>query len=412
MKLVKQSIDAKTLSGTATLLPTSQEDMWSCYNLLAPKDKLRAAAIRRVSVATSTGSTHSERVHTTLTLSIVSLDFDPMASQLHVNGRVVEMNEHVRLGQHHTLDLELNRNFTLEKDGGWDSVALQTLRAATKTEDKSQLWAVLIEEGRANICVVSEGTTIVRQSIRSTLGAKAGPSYTSAVNKFLRKTQDTLLRAVDPADVKPILVAGPGFIPQTFASQLRAAAAAKAKSSADAKLLRAVADKLVIERCPNAAPSSLAALLASPGVQKRLSDTAFARETALLDALFARIRSDDRKAVYGPAETEAAVAAGAVGRGGGVLLISDELFRANTVDVRRRWVGLVDRVRDTEGGEVRVLSSAHESGARLKTVGGVAALLTFPLYEDEDGEKVEVPSQSDERKDEREEEEELSEIEM
>ena len=39
----------------------------------------------------------------------------------------------------------------------------------------------------------------------------------------------------------------------------------------------------------------------------------------------------------------------------------------------------MDRVRETEGGEVRVLSSMHESGKRLEGLSGVAAILTFPL---------------------------------
>ena len=100
------------------------------------------------------------------------------------------------------------------------------------------------------------------------------------------------------------------------------------------------------------------------------------------------LTKDDGRAWYGPREVEMAVEKGAVGRGGGVLLISNSLFRAQDVAVRRRWVRLVDQVRDGEGGEVRVLSSEHESGKRLEGLSGIAAILTFPLDDleaDEDG---------------------------
>ena len=106
------------------------------------------------------------------------------------------------------------------------------------------------------------------------------------------------------------------------------------------------------------------------------------------------LRKDDGRAWYGSKEVEKAVEKGAVGRGGGVLLISNALFRAQDVAIRRRWVSLVDQVRDLEGGEVRVLSSEHESGKRLEGLGGIAAILTFPLDDldegddDEDGEYV------------------------
>ena len=106
-----------------------------------------------------------------------------------------------------------------------------------------------------------------------------------------------------------------------------------------------------------------------------------------MDDFLTLLRKDDGRAWYGPREIERAVEKGAVGRGGGVLLSSNALFRAQDVGIRRRWVKLVDRVREDEGGEVRVLSSEHESGKRLEGLGGIAAILTFPLEdldEDED----------------------------
>lgn len=103
------------------------------------------------------------------------------------------------------------------------------------------------------------------------------------------------------------------------------------------------------------------------------------------------LRKDDGRAWYGPKEVERAAERGALGKGGGALLISDALFRAQDVVVRRRWVRLVDKVRDVEGGEVRVLSSEHESGKRLDGLGGIAAILTFPLEDlDEDDGDVET----------------------
>ena len=133
---------------------------------------------------------------------------------------------------------------------------------------------------------------------------------------------------------------------------------------------------------------SLNEVLQSPEVTARLKDTKYARETKLMDDFMTLLRKDDGRAWYGPKEVEQAVEKGAVGRGGGVLLISNALFRAQDIGVRKRWVRLVDRVKDVEGGEVRVLSSEHESGKRLEGLGGIAAILTFPL-DDLDGQQDE-----------------------
>ena len=152
MRLIKQNIEKKDGSGSATLLPEEPEDMWHAYNLIRPNDLLRASAIRKIIKESDAGSRSVDRVHTTLTIRVTKLDFDPQAGQLHVSGRVAEENKHVKLGGHHTLDLELHRNFTLEKAEGWDSVALDTLKEAISQDAKAQLWAVIMQEGLANIC--------------------------------------------------------------------------------------------------------------------------------------------------------------------------------------------------------------------------------------------------------------------
>jgi len=106
-----------------------------------------------------------------------------------------------------------------------------------------------------------------------------------------------------------------------------------------------------------------------------------------MDEFFTLLRKDEGRAWYGPNEVTAAVQKGAVGRGGGVLMVSNKLFRSQEIGERKRWVALVDKVK-AEGGDVKILSSEHESGRRLESLGGVAAILTFPLEGlDEEGDQ-------------------------
>lgn len=385
MKLVKQNIEAKDGSGTATLLPEEPEDMWHAYNLIRPTDLLRASAVRRVTTESTTGSTSSSRVHTTLTLRVTSLDFDPQAGQLHVSGRVAEENKHVKLGSYHTLDLELQRAFTLEKADGWDSIAVGILREAIDQTAKAELWAVVMQEGLANICVITTHQTIPRQRVEVAMpkkraGAGRGGDHDKGVLRFFATVLETLVRQVDLKDPKPVLLASPGFTAAAFRDYMKSEATQKGD-----KALMGLVNQVIVAHSASGHLHALNEVLASPAVTTRLADTRFARETGLMDRFFDMLRKDDGRAWYGPKEVERAVEKGAVGRGGGVLLISNALFRAQDVAVRKRWVTLVDKVRDEEGGEVRVLSSMHESGKRLEGLGGIAAILTFPI-EDLEGE--------------------------
>ncbi len=139
---------------------------------------------------------------------------------------------------------------------------------------------------------------------------------------------------------------------------------------------------------PSGHVHALYAALKAPEAQARLHTARFARDAQLVDALTQLLRRDDGRAWYGARPVRRAVARGAVGKGGGRLLLTRALFRAADARVRARYVRLVDGVR-AAGGEVAILSEAGEAGRVLERLGGVAAVLTFPLLdldEDEEGE--------------------------
>ncbi|KIN01346.1 hypothetical protein OIDMADRAFT_145427 [Oidiodendron maius Zn] len=390
MRLIKQNIE-RDGSGTITLFPEEPEDMWHAYNLIAPTDLLRASAIRRVTTESSTGSTSSTRVHITLLIQVTSIDFDPQAGQLHVSGRVAEENKWVKVGAYHTLDLELQRNFTLEKSEGWDSVSLDVVREAVKEDKEGTVPAVVMQEGLANICLITEHQTVLKQRIETSIPRKrsgrAG-EHDKALTRFYQVTLETLLRHVDITQPRPLLLASPGFTAAGFQKYIIDEATRTGN-----KALLSNKSNFVVVHSSSGHLHSLNEVLKSPEVLAKLKDTKYARETRLMDEFMALLRKDDGKAWYGPSEVEKAVEKGAVGRGGGVLLISNALFRSQEIGTRKRWVTLVDKVKEG-GGDARVLSSDHESGKRLEGLGGIAAILTFPL-EDLDEEDEATPDQID-----------------
>lgn len=211
-------------------------------------------------------------------------------------------------------------------------------------------------------------------------------AQTQAVDKFFATLLSNLLRHMDlpsqdPNVKTPLLLASPGFTAASFLAYIKE----QAVKTGDKQLMSFV-PSILTAHSSSAHMHSLGEVLSSPALKSKLADTKYSRESALMDRFFDLLRRDDARAWYGPREVERAVAQGAVGRGGGVLLISNLLFRASEVGERKRWVSLVDKVRQEHGGEVRVLSSLHESGKRLEGLGNVAAILTYPIEGlDEDG---------------------------
>ncbi|KAI1653222.1 hypothetical protein F4813DRAFT_276815 [Daldinia decipiens] len=369
--------------GSVTLIPVEPEDMWHANNLIGPQDVVKAHAIRKVTTETKTGSTISERVHTDLTIRVTSTFFDPGASQLHVSGTVIVENNFVSLGQYHTLDLELNRPFTLWKNYGWDSVAKETLTDALKQDKEGAVAAVVMQEGIANICLITEYRTILKQRVDSTIPKKRSSSseQDSGMKRFFEKTLSTLMRSIDFSVPRPLLLASPGFVAGDFKKYISDEGARRTD-----KTMMAMAKEATVVHSSSGHLHSLNEILKSSEVTATMKNMKFSKETRIMDDFFDKLRKDDGRAWYGTAPVEKAVREGAVGRGGGVLLINNSLFRSMDIATRRRYVAMVDKVKE-DGGEARILSSDHESGQRLDALGGIAAILTYPMLDlDEDDE--------------------------
>jgi Predicted RNA-binding proteins len=175
------------------------------------------------------------------------------------------------------------------------------------------------------------------------------------MNKFFRVTLETLLRQMEfntsitsgsnTESVRPVLLASPGFVATGFHKYIQS------EASTTMPGLKRLLPSIVVVHSASGYLNSLSEVLQSPAVKALLSDTKYARETKLMDDFLDQLRKETNKATYGPREVESAVDQGAVGRGGGVLIMSNRLFRSQDVAERKRWVSLVDRVRDVEGGD-------------------------------------------------------------
>ncbi|KAF1735399.1 Protein pelota [Beauveria bassiana] len=392
MKLLSQKQFKDVEEEQVTLQPDEPEDMWHAYNLIVVGDRVRGHAIRKVSLTNGgTGTVQSERVHVDLTVKVKSLFFDPAASSLRVSGTICSENEYAPLGSHHTLDLEVDRPFTLIKAHGWDSVAREALTQGLGDDRNRATATVVMQEGLANICLITEFRTIFKARVDHVVPKKrdAAATQDAGIKKFYEKTLATLLRSVDFAAPRPLLLASPGFIATDFKDYI----AQQGRDKSD-KILTSVAKQATVIHSNSGHMHSLREVLKSPAVLAQMRDMNFAKEAQLMDTFFDLLKRDDGRAWYGSHAINKAIADGAVGPGGGVLLINNSLFRSNDLAVRKKYVALVDKVK-LDGGETRVLSSDHESGQRLKMLGDIAAILNYPMHDLDEDEEDEVQPEID-----------------
>ncbi|XP_035436359.2 protein pelota [Spodoptera frugiperda] len=385
MKLVFKSIE-RDGCGSIGLIPEESEDMWHAYNLVAVGDAVTASTVRKVQTESSTGSSTSNRVRTTLTITVETIDFDTQACVLRLKGRNIVENQYVKMGAYHTLDLELNRKFTLQKPL-WDSVALERVEMACDPAANADVAAVVMQEGLAHVCLITPSMTLVRSKIDITIPRKRKgfvQQHEKGLNKFYDAVMQAILRHVDFNIVKCVIVASPGFVKDQFFEYMMQQAV-----KTDNKLLIDNKSRFLLVKASSGFKHSLKEVLQEPAVMAKISDTKAASEVKLLENFYTMLQLEPAKAFYGKKHIERANEALAIE----ILMISDKLFRCQDIQQRKEYVALVDSVREN-GGEVKIFSSMHVSGEQLDQLTGIAAVLRFPMPELEDSD-AEGDSDSD-----------------
>ncbi|KAI8905047.1 eRF1 domain 1-domain-containing protein [Gorgonomyces haynaldii] len=325
MKLVYKQLESDK-SGSISLIAEEQEDMWHTYNLLQKGDRLKASTIRRVVTESSTGSTDKSTHKITLTIAVEEVFFDVQVAQLRVNGRNVEENKFVKLGAYHTIDLELQRKFTITKDE-WDTIDLTRIEEATDYAKRAEIAAVVLEEGLANVCLITETMTIVKQRIESSVPKKRRGTTTDhdkGMTRFYDQIVQAILNNIDFTVVK----------------------------RQDNKTLFENRSKIMLIHSSSGHKHALGEMLQDPQVQQQLSETKYCQEVKSLQDFYLILGQDQSRAFYG--------------------------IESANIQERKRYIQLVEDVKSM-GGKALIFSALHTSGEQLSQLTGVAAILHYPM---------------------------------
>lgn len=373
MRQIFRKIDYKTKTGSVKLEATDAEDMWHVYNILCEGDKITAPTIRKVMKESATGSSASERIRLTLNIDVQSVEFDSIDLSIRVTGQVCQQNKHVRIGAFHTIDLEPHRAFVIEKPH-WDSVHISRLNLALDPAADADLGAVVMEDGLAHVLLISRSLTLTRARIETNIprkGRNAIHNRDKATKKFFDDVLQACLSNLNWNTLKVVLIASPGFVKDEFHKHILLEA-----SRRDLRPIIENKGKMVLCHASSGHKHALQEVLQRPEIQGRLSKTMAVSEVRVLTEFHEMLKRDPDRAVYGPAHVKHALDMGAIQQ----LLVTDKLFRAANIELRKKYVRLVDGVRHS-GATTTVFSALHVTGEQLDLMSGVAAILRFPLYD-------------------------------
>lgn len=273
MKLLQKHL-TKEGPGWVKMVAEEGEDLWHAFNLIREGDRVEATTFRKVQRDTGTGA-ESERVKLRLMIAVEGVEYDAEGQQIRLKGRNMTENEHVKLGAYHTLELELQRAFSLHKDA-WDSVDAERVRASCDPAASADLAVLLITEGLAHLCLVGSTCTLTRAKIEANVPRKRGAAaagYDKAMESFYDKVFTSVVRHVDWEIVRCLVVAGPGFAKDQFKEYLDREAQRR-----EVRALLLNRSKILLAPASSAYKHSIKEVLAGSVVAGQIKDTKAAKE--------------------------------------------------------------------------------------------------------------------------------------
>lgn len=106
-----------------------------------------------------------------VTIRVEKVEFDAEQCSLRLNGVNMEENEHIKMGQYHTLELELTREFSLTKYN-WNSVHSEVLDEGCDQTKTADVAALVMHDGLAHLCLIKSTLTKTCARIERTLPKK------------------------------------------------------------------------------------------------------------------------------------------------------------------------------------------------------------------------------------------------
>lgn len=340
----------------------SLDDLWVLYNIILPGDQIKGRTVRRVVLREGDAG---ERKPMTILLSVEKVEFHEFSNRLRVTGIILEGPEdYVSHGQHHTFNLEPGQKIRIFKEK-WFKNDLDRIRRSMNKKDSNKILVSAIENGLANIAILSNYSLTPIVSINENIPGKRYKKqlHKAAVESFFDQVAQVLLENCEKLGVNFIAICGPGFTKEHFTEYFHSKYNTKALNL-EIRVLNASSGEL----------SGIYEILRNGSLASLKTDFKLAQDEMIMAKFVEHLGKDNGTAIYGLEQTWQCAQMGAVEE----LLICDILLR--TADKKQREK-IEETLNNTEAtrGNVHILSTMNPAGEQLHAYGQIAAILRYKV---------------------------------
>ncbi|KZX15787.1 peptide chain release factor 1 [Methanobrevibacter cuticularis] len=352
MKIVYQ--DRK--HGIMRIIPETLDDLWHLSHIIETGDILSSKTTRRIQDTTGDKLRSDRGIKKTffLGIKVESINFHIFTGKLRATGSIISGPEElIPLGSHHTLEVKLNTPLKIKKER-WSRWIIKRIEQAVAASKKLSAMIIVLEDDTADLGLVRQfGIEYYGPIIGNVSGKRViDKNRQKHLDEFYQKVIKSILKF---EDIESIVIAGPGFTKNNFYSFLE-------------NKHPEIAKKSIIESAGAGGRAGIHEILKKGTVEKLTTENRIAKEIASMNEILETMAKSPSKVAYGKKETINAANAGAIEK----LLVLDTIVRSENLE---KTMNLVENM----NGEVMVVSSQHDGGKQLESLGGLAALLRYSI---------------------------------
>jgi len=349
--------------GFVKVIPENFDDLWHLYNVIYKNDEVYAHTSREIKPDEGgyARPKRGERVSVFLGIKVEKVTWDKLLGRLRIHGTICEAPENVPTGAHHTLNIALNTPATIVKKK-WTKHHIERLERASKASEKPIIIVSIDDEGYAIATTAQYGVEVKAEENIKLPGKLEAEKRTGAKKEYFQKALNSL-RQIWKETHNPITIIGVGFVKSDFAKFLENEATDICKSVVDVKSVN------------NGGVAGIYEALRSGVLLKTMKQMRIVEEAEIIEEILKRLGKGEPNVAYGMEEVQNAARLSAVEK----LVLADALLREASDERRLLVEDLLKRV-ERKGGNIIIVSTEHEAGAKLIALGGIAALLRFALY--------------------------------
>lgn len=342
--------------GIIEVIPETLDDLWHLSHIVEEGDYVTSKTTRRIQDTTGDKLRSDRGVKKTFTLevNVESISFHMFTGKLRLTGSITKGPEDlIPLGSHHTIEVKLNTPLKIRKEK-WSKWTMDRLNQAIKASKKLSAIIILIEDDTATFGLIRQYGLEYYGPIIGNISGKQVLDKNRSKNlvKFYQSIVKSLFKF---NDIQNIVIAGPGFWKNDFFKFLQ-------------DNYPEIADKSILESTGSGGRVGIQEVLRKGTVEKLSAENRIAFEMKDVNNLLTLLSANHELVVYGKSQVENAVNMGAVKK----LLVRDLNIRSDNLE---KIMDLTENM----GGEVTIISSEHEGGEQLQALGGVAAVLRYPI---------------------------------